>query len=135
MERVVGYLFAGAAHGDAERRAGPEPGLPRELDRLPELDRLCELVRERLGQDPALRRAREEAAAGRAEPTERTRRRLADALEDAAERDPAFADALRRAVAVLGGDVSLTADHGSVAALSMRDVTVHRPRQPGPERG
>ncbi|WP_217698434.1 hypothetical protein [Streptacidiphilus griseoplanus] len=58
------------------------------------MSRLHQLVSSKLGQDPALERAEEEAGEGQAEPSERTRRRLTDSLEDAAERDPAFSEAL-----------------------------------------
>ncbi|MGW7386872.1 hypothetical protein [Streptomyces sp. NPDC054794] len=62
------------------------------------MDRLHELVSFRLGADSALDRARVEAGEGREELSERTRRRLTDALEDAAERDAEFAAALERLV-------------------------------------
>ncbi|WP_235455379.1 hypothetical protein [Streptomyces olivochromogenes] len=61
------------------------------------MDRLHELVSSRLGSDPALERAEEEAGQG-GELSERTRRRLTDSLEDVAERDGEFAAALERLV-------------------------------------
>ncbi|MGA5039960.1 hypothetical protein ACPCA8_23260 [Streptomyces capoamus] len=62
------------------------------------MDRLHELVSSRLGPDPALQRAREEAGQGRVELSERTRRELTDSLEVAAQRDEDFAAALKQLV-------------------------------------
>jgi hypothetical protein len=141
VEIAVGYVFAwlvGRARGrvDEALDAGA--------------DRLGELVTGRLGGDPALERAAEEAEAGREELSERTRRRLTDSLEDAAERDPAFATALTELVRELhsvrgdgltiGGNVEIHAESGSAAALTMGDVTIGtppppNPPQPGPDRG
>ncbi|MFF5475435.1 hypothetical protein [Streptomyces achromogenes] len=93
---AVGYVFAWlvrkagrvAGRADAEVDRGLDAGM----------DRLHDLVSRKLGQDPALERAAEEAGAGQAEPSQRTRRRLADSLEDAAERDQDFAQALQALV-------------------------------------
>ncbi|MGD3109070.1 hypothetical protein [Streptomyces sp. YGL11-2] len=57
-----------------------------------------DVVAARLSSDPALERVAQEAACGLAEPTERTRKRLELALEDAAEGDPVFAERLQQAV-------------------------------------
>ncbi|MFB7469833.1 hypothetical protein [Kitasatospora sp. NPDC056184] len=65
------------------------------------LDRLHELVAGALGQDPALERAAEEAEQG--ELSARTRRRLTDSLEDAAERNPDFGGQLAALVRELRG--------------------------------
>jgi hypothetical protein len=141
VEIAVGYVFAwlvGRARGrvDEALDAGA--------------DRLGELVTGRLGGDPALERAVEEAEAGQAELSERTRRRLTDSLEDAAERDPAFGAALAELVRELhsvrgdgltiGGNVEIHAESGSAAALTMGNVTIGtapppNPPQPGPDRG
>ncbi|MFG2481113.1 hypothetical protein [Streptomyces fagopyri] len=81
------------------------------------MDRLHELVSSRLGPDPALERAREEVEEGRMEPSERTRRRLTDSLEDTAERDEEFATTLKRLVEQLQDthaaeeDVPVGTDH------------------------
>lgn len=113
------------------------------------VDRLVRVVREKLGADPALDRLDGEAASGADTPTDRTRRRVADALQDAAEDDPDFArtlaDALRAVTAAdsgtaVGGDVNVTASGaGSVAAQVIHgDVTVGqvpRPPQPEPPQG
>ena len=96
VELAAGYLFAWAMR-KARRVAGRTDA---EVDRALDagMDRLHEVVASRLGSDPALERVVEEAALGMEEPTERTRQRLELALEDAAERDTVFAEALRQAV-------------------------------------
>lgn len=157
IEVAVGYVFAWlvrktkrvAGRADAEVDRGLDTGM----------DRLHDLVSRKLGADPALRRAAEEAGEGRPEPSERTRRRLTDSLEDAAERDPAFAQALQELVTQLqsgsvpaagsgvtasyggqavGGSVDIRANGGSAAAWTMGDVTLGgtgNPPMPGPSQG
>ncbi|MFF7153912.1 hypothetical protein [Streptomyces sp. NPDC008139] len=126
-----------------------------------ELDRLYSLVRVLLGEDPALRLATEECAAPDGAVTERTRRRLTDALDEAVERDAALATALRQAVdrlrdrpygsgppggppgaaaatgdgIAVGGDVDVRAQDRSVASLRMGDVRMENPPLPGPPQG
>ena len=157
IDIAVGYVFAWL--GRKAKRVGG--GADREVDRSLDagMDRLHELVSRKLGEDPALTRAAEEVAQGQEQPSERTRRRLADSLEDAAEHDPGFQQALAALVAQLqeaaaaaggggvvasgsgsaiGGSVRITAEDGSAAAVQMRDVTigaVDRPQRPGPEQG
>jgi hypothetical protein len=137
-----------ANRADAEVDRGLDAGM----------ERLHNLVSAKLGQDPALRRAGEEAAAGQDEPSQYTRRWLTDSLRDAAEHDAAFAAALEnlvralqataalgnRAVAAsgdgpaVGGHVDIRAEGGSAAALTMGDVTIGsapNPRTPGPDQG
>ncbi|MEV7146712.1 hypothetical protein AB0O05_09515 [Streptomyces sp. NPDC093084] len=96
VEVAVGYVFAWLVR-KAGRVAGRADG---EVDRGLDagMDRLHVLVSRKLGQDPALERAREEAEAGQEELTGRTRRRLTDSLEDAVERDGQFAAALEQLV-------------------------------------
>ncbi|WP_165994958.1 tetratricopeptide repeat protein [Streptomyces sp. JB150] len=99
MEIAVGYVCAWLV-GQARRVAGRadaevDRGLDAELDRV---HALVSLVSRKLDQDPALQRAEEEAETGREELTQRTRRRLADSLEDAVERDEQFAAALDQLV-------------------------------------
>ncbi|MER5860276.1 hypothetical protein ABT131_32465 [Streptomyces sp900105245] len=154
MEIAVGYAFAWLV-GKARRVAGrADTEVDRGLDAG--MDRLHELISGKLGEDPALERAREEAEAGSQEPSQRTRQRLELALEDAAERDPDFAQALEELVRQLqmtngaggvsasgdgqavGGSVDIRAEHGAAAALRMGDVTIEasgNPPQPGPEQG
>ncbi|MGW5350344.1 hypothetical protein ACWERV_07475 [Streptomyces sp. NPDC004031] len=155
VEIAVGYVFAYlvrkarrvAGRADAEIDRGLDAGM----------DRLHGLVSAKLGQDPALERAAEEAGAGQDEPSERTRRRLADSLDDAAEHDPDFARVLKDLVErlqaaekaapggvsasgggqAIGGSVTITAEDGSAAALTMGDVTIGArpadPHRPGPD--
>jgi hypothetical protein len=122
-----------------------------EVDRAVDagMGRVHDLVSGALGDDAALRRAGEQAETG--EVSERTQRRLTDAVDEAAESDTAFADALRDAVEQLqeaakasetviatrdgiaiGGKVSVRAESGSAAAVRMGDVTVGNPPLPGP---
>ncbi|WP_380285951.1 hypothetical protein [Kitasatospora purpeofusca] len=124
-----------AGRADAEVDRGLDGGM----------DQLHDLVSRKLGHDPALERAREEADAGLREPSERTRRRLADSLEDAVEQDTLFAQALAAVVKELqtartaaggdglfasehghaiGGNVNIRAEGGSAAALTMGTVTI-----------
>ncbi|MEU1691156.1 hypothetical protein ABZ590_06180 [Streptomyces hirsutus] len=157
VEIAVGYVFAWlvtkarrvAGRADAEIDRGLDSGM----------DRLHDLVSRKLGQDPALERAREEAKTGQPEPSERTRRRLVDSLSEAAERDGAFAEDLEKVIADLeagasagpasgvsaasgglavGGRVDIRAEDGSAASLSMGNVTLGsapNPRQPGSNQG
>ncbi|MEU6587661.1 hypothetical protein ABZ923_00200 [Streptomyces sp. NPDC046881] len=95
-EFAVAYVFAWAVR-KAKRVGGRADS---EVDRALDsgMDRLHDLVSRKLGQDPALERAKEEAAEGRAELSERTRRRLTDSLEEAGERDEHFAALLEKLV-------------------------------------
>ncbi|MEW1777109.1 hypothetical protein [Streptomyces sp. NPDC086777] len=155
IEIAVGYVFAWAVR-KAKRVAGrADQEVDRTLDGA--MDRLDDLVRRKLGEDTALQRLTLEAADGRDEPSERSRRRVQLALEDAAEQDLAFAEALERALRELqalsrgtgqvsaggggpavGGNVDIRADHGSAAAWTMGDVTIGdaaNPSRPGPAPG
>ncbi|MFB7569243.1 hypothetical protein [Streptomyces sp. NPDC056165] len=91
-EVAVGYVFAWLVR-KAKRAGGRADG---EVDRVVDavMDRMHDLVSVTLGQDRALERAREEADDGQQEPSDLTGRLLKKSLEDAAERDPAFAEAL-----------------------------------------
>ncbi|MGW9032043.1 hypothetical protein ACWGQ5_50260 [Streptomyces sp. NPDC055722] len=137
MEIAVGYVFAWLAR-KAQRVAGrADAEVDRGLDAG--MGRLHDLVSRQLGQDPALLRAAEEAGEGREVLSERTQRRLTDSLEDAAERDAGFAEALANLVEELlaaaasgsagggvsasgdgqavGGNAEIRAEGGSAAAL------------------
>ncbi|MDF3301764.1 hypothetical protein [Streptomyces tropicalis] len=113
VEIAVGYAFAWlvrkarrvAGRADAEVDRGLDAGM----------DRLHGLISAKLGDDPALARAREEADAGQDEPSDRTRRRLTDSLDDAVEHDADFAAALAGAVADLqaAGPVDIASDTGA----------------------
>jgi hypothetical protein len=149
VEIAVGYVCAYLVR--KARRAGQQADA--EVDRVVDagMERVHDLVSGALGEDPALELAAEQARIGAV--SERTRRRLTDAVDEAAENDRAFADALQRAVERLqasaaasgaviaagdgiatGGDVIVRADGGSVAAVRMGDVTVENPRVPGSHR-
>lgn len=152
LEVVVGYLIAWAV--SKARRVGAQLDSDVDLVIDAELDRLHDLVAARLGLDPALEKLELTAAAGE-EVSDRTRRRVADALADAAEADDEFAaglqtalDNLRRAGAppvvaasgagsvAVGGDVDIHAESGSAAAVTMGNVSVggSPPDPSGPDR-
>jgi hypothetical protein len=118
VEIAVGYLFAWLVR-KAKRVAGPADA---EVDRVLDagMERVHGLVGVKLGQDPALERAREEAQAGQGELSERTRRRLVDALDEAAERDTDFAQDLAQAVAAVqaAGPVDIARYTGTAKASS-----------------
>lgn len=149
-EVVVGYVCAYLVRKARHAAGAADAEVDRALDAG--MERVHGLVSRALGEDdPALLRAGQQAAAESAEIPERTRRRLADALEEAAEGDPAWAAELQRAVAELweaeartgaviagdggiatAGSVDVRADHGSVAALRVGDVALGNPPVPGP---
>ncbi|WP_046582273.1 hypothetical protein [Streptomyces mangrovisoli] len=158
IEVAVGYVFAWLVRKAGRLARGADAEVDRGLDAG--MERLHDLVSRKLGRDPALERAAEEAESGQGEPSERTRRRLTDSLEDAAEHDPDFTQALLALVEQLqatgtaatvsggvsasddgqavAGSVDITADRGSAAALRMGDVTIGsapHPHRPGPDQG
>ncbi|MFJ9845895.1 hypothetical protein ACIRYZ_36730 [Kitasatospora sp. NPDC101155] len=101
IEIAVGYVFAWALR-KAKRVVGrADAEVDRTLDTA--MDRLHDLVGRKLGEDPAFKKLAEEAEAGQDKPSDRTRRRVQDALEEAAEQDLGFAEALDRAVKQLQG--------------------------------
>ncbi len=114
VEIAVGFLFAWAMR-KARRVAGRvDAEVDRGLDVA--MDRLHDVVSTRLGQDSALERLNEEAGSG--ELAGRTRQRVELALEDAVERDAAFAELLRSAVAEVqaaSADGSTFTFHGPAA--------------------
>ncbi|MFE3634809.1 hypothetical protein [Streptomyces sp. NPDC059168] len=96
MEIAIGCLFAWAA-GKARRvGARADQEADRALDAA--MDRVHEVVSEKLGHETALTRLDEEASAGRSEPTPETRQWLQLVLQDAIDRDEAFAASLRDAL-------------------------------------
>lgn len=125
VEVAVGYMFAWLVR-KARRVAGRADG---EVDRTLDagMDQLHDLVSSRLGQDPALERAREEAESGQ-DLTDRTRRRLTDSLEDAAERDEHFAAALEQLVERLQA-VAPAADARAGDHIDFRNGAFHGPVQ------
>ncbi|GIF25845.1 hypothetical protein BJ973_003119 [Actinoplanes tereljensis] len=87
---------------------------------------LHDLVATKLGDDSALAALRAEATAGVA--GERTRRRAALSLEDAAESDHDFA--VKLAALLSAGGVSISARNGAVAGWSIGSVTMNSPPDP-----
>ncbi|SFF90671.1 hypothetical protein SAMN05216251_1362 [Actinacidiphila alni] len=147
MEIAVGYVCAYLVR--KARRAGQQADT--EVDRVVDagMERVHDLVSGAIGEDRALQLAEEQAQTG--DVSERTRRRLTDAVDEAAEQDTAFADALRKAVEqvqeaakasgamvasgdgiAIGGSTTITAEGGSAAAVRMGDVTLGNPPVPGP---
>jgi hypothetical protein len=98
LELVAGYLVAWAARKAA--RVGKR--LDEEADGVidAELDRLHEVVTEKLGLDPAIQKLDLEASQGQ-QPSDRTLRRVQDAVEEAAEEDPRFEALLGAALSSL----------------------------------
>ncbi|MEW1780475.1 hypothetical protein [Streptomyces sp. NPDC086777] len=157
VEIAAGYVFAWLVAKSRRVASRADAEIARNLPIG--MDRLHDLVGRKLGQDPALKRAREEAEAGETEPSELTRRRLAVALTDAAERDGAFAEALEKLIEELqagagtrsadglsassdgqavGGNVNIHAEGGSAASWRMGNVTLGsapNPQQPGSDQG
>jgi hypothetical protein len=149
IEVAVGMLIAWAVR--KARRVGD--GVDKEVDTVLDagLDKLHTVIASKLGGDTALEKLRIEAG-GTGDVADRTRQRVQLALEDATEDDPAFANALDAAVqdvraaepaaaqagergVAAAGDVTISADRGSIAAATMGDVTLGGvwpdPRQPG----
>ncbi|QIZ01063.1 hypothetical protein HEP87_54675 [Streptomyces sp. S1D4-11] len=121
VEIAVGYVFAWAVR-KAKRVAGRADG---EVDRVLDagMDRLHDVVGRKLGDDPALTRAVEEAEAGQDELSERTKRRLTDSLEDAVERDAGFAEELNELVKQL----QAASDGGADAGGALSGNIFHGP--------
>jgi hypothetical protein len=101
VDLVAGYLFAWAVR--KFRRVGAAADT--EVNVLDAAgDKLHELVSTRLGNDSSLARLEQEAKAG--VDSERTRRRVQDAVEQAVEDDPTFAAQLGAILAELAGGQS-----------------------------
>ncbi|MFI6049932.1 hypothetical protein ACIBCO_07520 [Streptomyces violascens] len=115
---VLGWLLRKARHVGEQADA--------EVDRTLDagMSRVHELVSRKLGHEPALLRAREEADAGWESPSPRTRQRLELALEDAVERDVAFAMALQEALDDLR---EAAGAHGSQVHNEISGGTFHAP--------
>jgi len=143
---VTGYLIAWAMRKGRRAATALDQDVDDAIDAG--LNRLNELVSAKLGHDPALGKLQVEIeAAGSV--TDRTLRRVDDAVAEAVESDASFADALREVIAELaehpssgqavatgnqstavGGDVQVRADHGSAAAFTMGDVAFGAPADP-----
>jgi hypothetical protein len=105
------------------------------------VERVAGLIKAKLGDDPALVKLEAEAAdaAGLGEPavTERTRRRVVDALAEAAEQDSDFASQLQdllKGVPARYGQVQVNApsDRATVNAPMRGDVIIHQHSGDGP---
>lgn len=154
-EIAVGYVFRWLA---ARGRAA-EPRLDGQVDSVVDaaVDRLGgklhDLVAGRLSADPTMTKLADEASQGANEPSERTKARVALAVEDAAEQDPGFAAAIEDLLRQLkeaqgagtavsasdggvaaGGDVRVSAERGSLAAAVVQgNVNFGNPTVPGTE--
>lgn len=87
LELVAGYLIAWGVR--KFKRAGKR--LDEEADEVMDagLDRLHDAIAAKLGRDPALVKLEADVSQG-VDPSERTVRRVQDAVEEAAEDDPGF---------------------------------------------
>lgn len=151
VEIAFGY-FAAWAFRKVRRVAGAADA---EADRVLDagMARVHDLVSARIGEDSSVRQMAAEAEAGREEPTERTRRRVELALEEAMEADEDFAGRLNRLVDELerhrkaargvpvsdgfitaGGNVEVRADNGLIARDISGTVNLGNPTDPGPVR-
>lgn len=152
LELAAGYLVAWVIR--KARRAGKQLDADADLIIDTELGKLHDLIATKLGADPALAKLEQEAAAGQ-EVSDRTQRRVEDALADAADADPGFAASLSAALSTLvsiaaptaavatgersaavGRDVHISAEGGSAAAQTMGDVNLGGapPGPPPPDR-
>jgi hypothetical protein len=139
VELVAAYLIAWAVR--KAKRIGAKADS--EVDRLLDAgtDRLHELIAAKLGGDPAVAQLDREAPSG--EVSDRTRRRVEDAVAQAADDDPAFADDLRRILDELAearrlrvtGTGSIT--QSSISGVAMANtgqvggnIEVHGPGRP-----
>ena len=141
LDLAVGYLIAWVTRKAG--RAGKHLDADADLVIDTELGKLHHLIAAKLGADTALAKLEEQTAAGE-QVSDLTRRRVTDALADAADTDAQFAASLTAALSALasigpspttvtatgdrsaaaGRDVYITATNGSAAAQTMGDVTV-----------
>ncbi|MEA5366217.1 hypothetical protein VA596_42275 [Amycolatopsis sp., V23-08] len=146
IELVVGALFAWAV-GKARRAGKVLDGVADEVTDAAAArarEKILEAVLGKLGTDPAVRKLETEVAES-GEVSERTRRRVTDAVEDAVEDDESFAAQLASAISEAEHHPSLVAAQGGIAVSGManasgqgsiaigaagRDVTVHQPPDP-----
>jgi hypothetical protein len=98
LELVAGYLVAWGVR--KLRRVGTR--LDEETDEVIDagLDRLHDAIAAKLGADPALGKLEDEVSQG-LEPSDRTLRRVQDAVEEAAEGDPGFVVTIEALIARL----------------------------------
>lgn len=150
VEVAVGFLVAWLVR--KAKRVGQRADA--EVDQALDagMDKLHELVVGKLGTDTAVVKLHKEIETTGAA-SDRTRDRVTAAIEDTVEADPEFGARLDALVAQLqtlsgnqgttvGGNVTISADHGSAAAWQMGDVSIggasngggagdpHQPGQP-----
>jgi len=129
LELVAGYLAAYAIRKARYTGKRMDAEVDYAIDES--LDRLHDVVREKLGDDPAIRKLEREAEEGAASP--RTAQRVMLAIEDAAEADDEFADRLREVLGELAahdGDrlassvvrQTAIAGHASMVNQAGRDI-------------
>jgi len=140
LELAVGYLIAWVTRKAG--RVGNQLDADADLILDTELGKLHDLIAAKLGTDPALAKLEQQATTGQ-QVTDLTRRRVEDALADAADTDPDFAASLTTVLetlasitpptaavatgersAAVGRDVHISAQSGSAAAQTMGDVTL-----------
>jgi hypothetical protein len=114
LELVAGYLVAWGVR--KFKRAGKR--LDEETDEVIDagLDRLHDAVAAKLGTDPALVKLEADVSQG-VEPGERTRRRVQDAVEDAAQGDADFGAVILELVTRLQ---EASSNSASAAAVDLR---------------
>lgn len=155
FELAVGYLIGWGWRKARHAGHQADAAVDTTVDTL--IDRLRDLVVSKLGADPALAALDREAAAGADAPrvSDRSQRRVRDALEAAAEDDPDFGAELLQLVervrqaggesaSVIGthgtaitGGVSLHGQSGAVVALNIQGAVstggTSHPQVPGTE--
>src|SRR5215472_4489686 len=116
LELVAGYLVAWVVR--KATRAGKR--LDEETDEVMDagLDRLHEVIAAKLGSDPAIAKLETEVSQG-LEPSDRTIRRVNDAVDEAAEDDSQFAALLTEALARLD---EARGSASSVAGIDLRNA-------------
>ncbi len=116
LELVAGYLVAWVIR--KAKRAGKR--LDEETDEVMDagLDRLHGVIAAKLGSDPALAKLETEVSQG-LEPSDRTIRRVNDAVDEAAEDDSQFAALLKEALARLD---EARGSASSVAGIDLRNA-------------
>jgi len=116
LELVAGYLVAWAVR--KAKRAGAR--LDKETDEVMDagLDRLHEVIAAKLGTDPAIEKLEIEAIESQ-QPSDRTIRRVNDAIEEAAEGDSQFAALLKAVLAELD---QVRNGASSVAGIDLRNA-------------
>ena len=116
LELVAGYLVAWGVR--KLRRVGTR--LDEETDEVIDagLDRLHDAITAKLGADSALVKLEDEVSQG-LEPSDRTLRRVQDAIEEAAEMDPEFGATIEALLARLE---EARGDAPSVAGINLREA-------------